>query len=115
MVSSEGFSIKDSFITYFIPIILAAVFLRLLRNKFRPRLWKIPGPPVAAYIALWRLYDVRQGLAEKTAVELHWKYGPLVGIGPDHVSVGNAREISNIYGLKTGYTKATVYPIQCIS
>ena len=53
MVSNEGFSVKDNFITYyFIPILLVAIFLRLLRNKFRPGLWKIPSP-AAAYIALW--------------------------------------------------------------
>lgn len=50
---------------------------------------------------------MRQGHAEKTAIELHRKCGPLVGIGPDHVSVSDAREISNIYGLKTGLTKVS--------
>ncbi|OCL14764.1 putative cytochrome P450 pisatin demethylase [Glonium stellatum] len=115
MIFNEGFSIKESFKTYFVPILLAVTVLRLLRNKFRPSLWKIPGPPVAAYTALWRLYDVRRGHAERTAIELHRKYGSLVRIGPNHVSVGDAREISNIYGLKAGFTKTAFYPIQCIS
>ncbi len=46
-----------------------------------------------------------QGHAEKTAIELNLGYGPLVRIGPNHVSVSDVREISNIYGLKTGFTK----------
>lgn len=84
---------------------LAVAALCLLRNKFRPGLCSIPGPALAAYSALWRWYDVSKGNAQWTAIQLHRKHGPLVRIGPNHISVGDPREIKNIYGLKSGYTK----------
>ena len=40
-----------------------------------------------------------------TAIALHKKYGPLVRIGPNHVSVSDPKAINIIYGLKTGFTK----------
>src|SRR3954453_23572090 len=91
--------------TYFIPVLFGVVVIHLLYNKFRPGLRGIPGPVLAAYTRLWRLYDVWKGDAHHTAINLHRKYGPLVRIGPNHVSVSDPKEISNIYGLKTGYTK----------
>lgn len=116
---------------YFLYTLLAFVVVRLLHNKFRPGLSSIPGPPLAAWTGLWRFFDVQKGTAHLTAIELHKRYGPLVRIGPNHVSVGDPREIANIYGLTKGYTKVrclrtapctdtdswktAFYPIQSIS
>lgn len=89
-------------------VLLAAIGIliaRLLQNKFRYQLRNIPGPTLASYTSLWRLYDVCEGQAHKTAIELHRKHGSLVRIGPKHVSVSDPREIANIYGLNKGYTK----------
>lgn len=86
-------------------LLVGLIFLSLLRNKFRSGLRSIPGPSLAAYTALWRYRDVRKGQAHKTAIDLHRKYGSLVRIGPNHVSVSDPREIKKIYGLKSGYTK----------
>ncbi|KAJ9642832.1 hypothetical protein H2199_004353 [Coniosporium tulheliwenetii] len=119
----HGFSTLAAIKAYLPAILIVLVILHLLRNKYRPVLRDIPGPTIAAYTKLWRLYDVRRGQAHRTAIELHRKYGPLVRIGPNHVSVADSKEIANIYGLKTGFTKLAVaesartgfYPIQCIS
>lgn len=86
-------------------IIVVAFVLDLLRVRFRSGLRSIPGPTIAAYTGLWRLVDVWKGDAHHTAIKLHRKYGPLVRVGPNHVSVGDPKEISNIYGLNKGYTK----------
>ncbi|KAL6412481.1 cytochrome P450 oxidoreductase [Ilyonectria robusta] len=95
--------------------VCAIITISLLRNKFRSGLRNIPGPTLAAYTALWRWHDVRKGQAHQTAINLHRKYGPLVRIGPNHVSVSDPREIKKIYGLKSGYTKTGFYPIQSIT
>ncbi|KAH6997470.1 cytochrome P450 [Ilyonectria destructans] len=96
-------------------VVCAIIAVSLLRNKFRSGLRNIPGPTLAAYTALWRWHDVRKGQAHQTAISLHRKYGSLVRIGPNHVSVSDPQEIKKIYGLKSGYTKTGFYPIQSIT
>lgn len=89
------------------PLLLLAIAANLLYNRFRPGLRHIPGPTLAKYTRLWRFYNVWKGDAHHTAIELHKKYGPLVRIGPTHVSVGDPKEIGNIYGLNKGFTKVS--------
>ncbi|OJD31584.1 cytochrome p450 oxidoreductase [Diplodia corticola] len=116
MTAEESISTAWSLLkSYWVPLLLALIAVRLLRNKFRAGLSGIPGPPVAAYTGLWRFFDVAKGQAHWTHINLHKKYGPLVRIGPNHVSVGDPAEIPNIYGLNKGYTKSGFYPIQSIS
>lgn len=103
-VNAEIFSTLSTPSTVLI-FVCAIIAVSLLRNKFRSGLRNIPGPTLAAYTALWRWHDVRKGQAHETAIKLHRKYGPLVRIGPNHVSVSDPREIKKIYGLKSGYTK----------
>lgn len=89
--------------------VFSLVFLCLLSNKYRRGLSTLPGPRLAAYSSLWRYLDVRGGQAHQTAIRLHRKYGDIVRIGPNHVSVSDPREIKKIYGLKSGYTKVRLF------
>lgn len=88
-----------------IPLLLFGVIVLLLWNKYAHGLHRIPGPSLAAYTGLWRLYDLIRGHAQQTAIELHRKHGPLVRVGPKHVSVGDPDAIPQIYGLKANFTK----------
>ncbi|KAF2142893.1 uncharacterized protein K452DRAFT_357955 [Aplosporella prunicola CBS 121167] len=96
-------------------LLFIGLITRLLYNRYRPGLYTIPGPWLAAWTGLWRFFDVQRGNAHWTHIELHKKYGPLVRIGPNHVSVGDPKEIANIYGLARGFTKTAFYPLQSIS
>lgn len=91
------------------------LFIHLLRNKYGRGLAMIPGPWLAAYTGLWRWKDVRSGKAHQRAIELHRKYGSIVRIGPRHVSISDPREIKNIYGLTSGYTKVSAPEIATLS
>jgi cytochrome P450 len=100
--------------TYALPCIALVVLFSIIRSKYNG-LSKIPGPWLASYTKLWRLYDVYKGHAHLTAIRLHRQYGPLVRIAPNVVSVADPREISRIYNIKGDYTKTGFYPIQCVS
>lgn len=90
--------------------LLLAFLLRLLSNRFKPSLRNIPGPALAKYSRLWKLYSVWKGDHHTTAIGLHRRYGKLVRIGPKHVSVGDPGAIPVIYGLGRGFTKVyTMY------
>lgn len=90
---------------YPIPFLVLLLITRLLWNKFQPGLAKIPGPTTAAYTGLWRVYSVWRGSAHLDAMDLHKRYGNLVRIGPNHVSIADPKWIPVFYGIKEEYTK----------
>jgi len=106
---------RSVFASYSIVVAVGLITYSLLYNKLRPGLKDIPGPRIAAYTKLWRLYDVYRGHAHTTAIALHKQYGPVVRIGPNHVSLSDPALIPIIYGTKEDYTKTGFYPIQSIS
>ena len=95
-----GFSLTTPLLASAIALGFVLVVGSLIANRFKPGLSDIPGPALAAYSKLWRLHNVRQGSAHLTAIELHRKYGKLVRIAPNVVSVGDAMEIPKIYNIK---------------
>jgi hypothetical protein len=101
--------------THPVLVVFAALALLLAYNKLQAGLRSIPGPTVAAYTKLWRLYDVYRGNAHFTAITLHKQYGSVVRIGPNHVSLSDPSLIPLIYGTKENFTKTGFYPIQSIS
>lgn len=96
--------------TYCALLLLLGVLLRLLTNRFKPGLSHIPGPTLAKYTRLWKLYDVWKGDSHNTSIRLHRRYGDLVRIGPKHVSVGDPKAVPVIYGLNKGFTKVVPRP-----
>lgn len=86
-------------------LILTFIAIRLLSNRYKHGLRDIPGPFVAKYSRLWKLYSVWKGNHQDIAIDLHHKYGSLVRIGPKHISVGHPDAIPVIYGLNKGFTK----------
>lgn len=86
-------------------VILAIVTIRLITNRYKRGLRDIPGPLLAKYTRLWKLHSVWKGDHHHTAIDLHKRYGALVRIGPNHISVGDPNAIPIIYGLNKGFTK----------
>ncbi|OJJ30776.1 hypothetical protein ASPWEDRAFT_117503 [Aspergillus wentii DTO 134E9] len=101
-----------SFQTYAGYLFLAIIIIRLVSNKFR--LSGIPGPWLAAYTRLWKVYDVWKGDAHQNAIQLHRKYGKMVRIGPRHVSFSDPKALPIIYGLGKGFNKTAFFPLQSI-
>jgi cytochrome P450 len=93
-------------------LVASCLVVNALWNKFQTGLVGIPGPPLAAYTKLWRVYDVYKGKAHLTAIDLHNKYGPVVRIAPNHVSIADPRMIPIIYSSKETFTKTGFYPLQ---
>lgn len=69
------------------------------------KLRRIPGPFLAAWSNLPRLYWVLSRRAHEVHIALHKKYGKLVRVGPNMVSVGDPAEIHNIYGITGKFQK----------
>ncbi|KAK4935613.1 hypothetical protein LTR10_023374 [Elasticomyces elasticus] len=96
--------------------LLPATILLLLGfcvyNKYFYGISRIPGPFLAAFSDIWRTVLVWSGQAHIAHVKLHEKYGPLVRLGPNVISVSEPEAIKIIYALNSGYVKSGFYPVQ---
>jgi benzoate 4-monooxygenase len=66
----------------------------------------VPGPVAAKFSNLWLLAQCRQGKRYLSVDAAHKKYGKLVRIQPNHVSVADDDAIQQIYGHGNGFLKA---------
>ncbi|KAI1495958.1 cytochrome P450 [Biscogniauxia marginata] len=82
----------------------------LVRAHYYHGLNKIPGPFLASLTSLWKWNVVRREQMPFVNTALHDKYGPLVRIGPNHVSASSAESIQVIHRAK-GFTKSGIYGI----
>lgn len=90
----------------------------LTRIKFRPGLRNLPGPLLASVSDLDRMWSCAEGSQMNYHIQLHEKYGPLVRVGPKHVSFSDARLIPQVYGITTKFYKvlqSLVYVAQTCS
>lgn len=74
-------------------------FLDPLRN--------IPGPFLARFTRLWYLNQIYKGHFEKTNIELHKKYGPIVRIAPREYSIDDVQATKEIYGHGNTFIKVS--------
>lgn len=88
---------------YFIGVFVLLCVLRYLR------LYRIPGPFFASISYLPRLISVAKGGAHIDALKLHKKYGPLVRVGPNHVSFSDGDALSEVYSANTKFEKSLFY------
>ncbi|KAK0103354.1 hypothetical protein ONS95_005380 [Cadophora gregata] len=102
-------SIADLVLTpYAIPVALVLFWLvpYLTSNT---SLRDVPGPFAAKFSNLWLLLQARQGKRYLSVNDAHAKYGKLVRIQPDHVSVADESAIQDIYGHGNGFLKSEFY------
>jgi hypothetical protein len=88
----------------FIAVTVIAYFLRI-RN--RPGLRDVPGPWLASISSLDRIWSCATGLQMSYHLKLHKSYGPLVRIGPNHVSFSDASLIPVVYAIGTKFWKVS--------
>lgn len=103
MTNSIVGSIASPWVLLLLPILYYV--LPYVRNL---SLLKVPGPKVAALTNLWLLYQARRGRRYKEVDDLHKKYGKVVRIQPNHVSIADDSAINLIYGHGNGFLKRYV-------
>ena len=69
----------------------------------------IPGPFFAKFTNLWYMYECRRCRRYLTVHNLHQKYGKLVRIQPNQVSIADPKVIPVVYGHGTGFLKSDYY------
>lgn len=68
----------------------------------------IPGPLAARFSNLWLFSTARRGKRFFIVDQVHKKYGPMVRVQPNHVSINDDLAIPMIYGHGNGFLKSFV-------
>ncbi|KAH8197773.1 hypothetical protein TruAng_008062 [Truncatella angustata] len=91
-------------------VLLAATELARRLYK-RRRLGTIRGPFLASLSNFYRFFRVIRGDAHLRDIALHRKYGNVVRLGPNVVSIGSPLAIPQIYGITAKHQKSDFYPV----
>lgn len=86
-------------------LLLVPVLFYLLPYLRARAIRHVPGPRLAAFSNLWLMYQCRRGRRYLAVDNAHKKYGPLVRIQPNHVSIAAAEAIPIVYSHTGGWTK----------
>ncbi|KAF5251103.1 hypothetical protein FANTH_3766 [Fusarium anthophilum] len=76
---------------------------------FASPLRKYPGPRIAGWTNLWRLWTVRKGSYHIRIKELHDQYGPVVRIGPNTLDLDTPGLINTLYGTDGTFLQTEFY------
>ncbi|KAK3070210.1 hypothetical protein LTR53_010858 [Teratosphaeriaceae sp. CCFEE 6253] len=90
-------------------LLVLSIVLYLASIRFRPGLRSIPGPFLASISNLDRILSCVAGLQMNYHLWLHEQYGPLVRIGPKHVSFSDVSLIPQVYGISSKFVKSDFY------
>jgi len=90
-----------SLLLFALYIVLRAVYVALdpLRD--------IPGPFLARFTRIWYFFEIYKGSFERSNIELHKNYGPIVRIAPDEYSIDDVEAAKTIYGHGNAFVKVS--------
>jgi len=69
----------------------------------------IPGPWLAKFSDAWLGYWAAQGKRSEHVHEIQKKYGTVVRLAPNHISIADSDALQIIYGHGTGTLKSNFY------
>ena len=90
---------------HYILLSLAVSFAYFFYLRYLSPYRDIPGPFLATISPLWRLRGALNGSLHKDITAAHRKYGTIVRISPDEVSISDPESIKVIYGHNAGFVK----------
>ena len=107
---------RTALLLTFLGLVCLAI-LYTLHTAYRKGIMSVPGPWVAKFTILYRLSLVIQGKAPEEYGKLHTKYGQVVRVGPNQVSLNDPAVIPQIYGIsaKFGKVKRSTQRLDSIS
>lgn len=85
--------------------ILAILTTQLVLTRYSKGLRHVPGPFVASFSNFWKLRAVWNTNMHRENIRVHEDYGPIVRIGPNHVSANDPESVRAIYGVKNVFPK----------
>lgn len=85
--------------------LILLVASQVLHTAYRRGIRRVPGPWLAKFSILYRLSLIIKGKAPEEYGKLHDKYGRIVRVGPNQVSISDPATIPQIYGISSNFGK----------
>lgn len=92
-------------------ILPAAILVRALYNKYAYPVRKYPGPWLASYTRLWKVISTASGDTQHEHIKLHQKYGPIVRIAPNEVSLASPEAARTLLSAGKRFYKTEFYGV----
>lgn len=92
-----------------IPLYLAIYYILPFITTYS-HLSSVPGPFTAKFSNIWLAYSARRGRKFAAVDWAHRKYGSVVRIGFNHVSIADEKALQVVYGHGNGFLKEYVFP-----
>nr|AVY05537.1 cytochrome P450 monooxygenase [Nodulisporium sp.] len=83
--------------------------IQIIYTRYGTGLSAIPGPLSASFSNLWKVLAVYRDEMPQRNIAAHRKYGPVVRIGPNHVSFSSPGALQIIHGSRQAYSKDVDY------
>ncbi|KAI6081540.1 cytochrome P450 [Hypoxylon rubiginosum] len=99
--------------SWFLPLVVVLIVagLYLLWACFLDPLRNVPGPLAARVTPFWLTLQCRLFRRSTSIHELHQKYGDVVRIGPNNISVVSKGCLQQVYGSNSGTSKGPFYDV----
>lgn len=98
---------------YIVALVCIVLLVDSFRTAYRKGLRSLPGPKFACLTGFYRFGLVYRGDAPEQYREVHKRYGKIVRVGPNHVSVSDPAMIPVIYGIGSKFVKVISRTFEC--
>ncbi|KAL1843206.1 hypothetical protein VTJ49DRAFT_2757 [Mycothermus thermophilus] len=92
-------------------ILLTTLLIRALYRRYASPLRKYPGPFLASISRLWKVFSTASGRTHLDHIALHRKYGPVVRIAPNEVSVSSPEAARMLLSAGKRFYKTPFYGV----
>ncbi|KAK4041617.1 cytochrome P450 [Parachaetomium inaequale] len=92
-------------------LLLSTLLLRSLYKRYASPLRKYPGPVLASFTRLWKVKSTASGRTHLDHIALHRRYGPVVRIAPNEVSVSSPEAARALLSAGKRFFKTPFYGV----
>ncbi|ETS75667.1 hypothetical protein PFICI_12611 [Pestalotiopsis fici W106-1] len=89
--------------------VLGVVYRIIVTYNEWQQLRHIPGPFLARFTRFWLVRHILGGVYVEKLSQLHERYGPVVVLAPDLVSLSDPAEIKSIGGVRSPWGRSVIY------
>ncbi|KAK4508087.1 hypothetical protein PRZ48_001825 [Zasmidium cellare] len=94
--------------TLVIPLVLA---IRFTYYRYASPLRRHPGPFLASGSRAWKVWSTWSGHTEMDHIRVHERYGPIVRIAPDELSLASPKAAREVLAADKGFHKTDFYKV----
>lgn len=101
-----------AFVTaHWILVLVGAFIVRALYKRYASPLRQYPGPLLASFSRLWKVFSTASGRTHLDHIDLHRKYGSVVRIAPNEVSLSSPEAARNLLSAGKRFHKTDFYGV----